>query len=201
MSPTFRSTFPRQLRFWAFHCCLGALPSFFIAVIFTSLHTNVEAVTAMLSATGIFILSYAAITSFVPALSDERHILARALKVGVKARCWLSAFILLIPPLGVLLILPDVSCFWISALIVSLAARELGLKARLMDTPGMAGFGEMFITTIIQGVMLSFTVLFFSFCAAMILQSRDREEFFASEEKRRAARHRDRHPGLPDMDT
>ncbi|GAA5128072.1 hypothetical protein JIN84_07775 [Luteolibacter yonseiensis] len=58
----------------------------------------------------------------------------------------------------------------------------------------------MFITTVIQGVILSFIVLLFCFCALMVLQARDRREFFASEEKRRVARHRDRHPGLPDMD-
>lgn len=79
-----------QLRFWAFHCSLTALPSFLIVVINPGLGTNTTTILAMLTGITIFILIYTLAGSSISALHDQKHLFARATRLALKIRLFIS---------------------------------------------------------------------------------------------------------------
>ncbi|RYD22826.1 MAG: hypothetical protein EOP87_26785 [Verrucomicrobiaceae bacterium] len=178
MSPAFLTTFPRQLRYWTFHCCLNALPSFGLALVFLKLWNSPLGIMAMLAAIGTFILLYASITSLGP-FGDDEHTLSRALHMGARIRGWMSAASLAIMPLGGMVFVPDFWCGFISAQIISSTLELPGTSGDFeLLTEGKGGFLSIYLTTLLEGFMLSGILLFISFIAVMILQARGRRRFF-----------------------
>lgn len=154
---TFRTVFPRQLRFWTFHCVMNALPSLGIILLVTTL------------------------TSLRGPLSTEGHLLSRSLKLGAKIREWMAVVSLL--PLAAkessMLYIPDYYC----AVIALAAASHVTIPGFSMNdlaygVPSTA-FIPIFATTILTGLILSFLLLIISFFAVILLQARDRRKFFA----------------------
>lgn len=176
---TFRAAFPRQLRFWAFHGVMNALPTLWITLILLNLRQSSVAVMAMLSAIATFILLFATLTSLRGPLSTEGHLLSRSLKLGAKIRAWM-AVVSLLPLWAGLYLIPDYYCY------------RLAVTAACYTTiPGfsMTGYHAyniaelpsslIYATTIFMGLILSFLLLTISFFALIYLQARDRKRVFA----------------------
>lgn len=173
----FLSVFPRQLRFWTFHCCLNAAPSFVVALFFLGLVSNNEAIIAMLCGIGSFILFYATLTSLPGPLSDERNILSRSLKAGAKIRSWIAGLSLLSVFTPAITISPD---FWCGNFAVKMVESLIGYFRSGFSVARMehAGFLEIYLTTIIEGCFLSMLLLMISFFAVMLLQAKERRRVF-----------------------
>ena len=174
---TFYSVFPRQLRFWTLHCVVNALPSFAIALCCLQLSENPVAIFAMLCGIGSFIALYATLTSLPGPLSDDRNILSRSLKAGAKIRSWIAGLSLLTVFTPALMISPD---FWCGNIAVSMVESLIGYFRSGFSIERMehAGFLKIYLTTILEGFILSFLLLMISFFAVMILQAKERRKAF-----------------------
>jgi hypothetical protein len=179
---TFRTVFPRQLRFWTFHCVMNALPSLgIIILVIPELSRKPVVLTAMFSAIGTFILLVTTLTSLRGPLSTEGHLLSRSLKLGAKIREWMAVVSLL--PLAAkessMLYIPDYYC----AVIALAAASHVTIPGFSMNDLAYGvpstGFIPIFASTILTGLILSFLLLIISFFAVILLQARDRRKFFA----------------------
>jgi hypothetical protein len=180
----FLAVFPRQLRFWTFHCSLNALPSFGIALLFLQLWKSPVAVAAMLSAITTFILLYTIVTSLSGPLSDEKHLLSRSLKLGAKIRGWISgtSVILLVTGKGIFFV-PDL---WCGMLAINVLNRIASLSGASSSSPfrprpihDIEGFFRIYAITMTEGFILSFILVMISFFAVMAVQARDRKRIFA----------------------
>ena len=175
--PTFSTVFLRQLRYWSLHCTLNALPSLAIALIFLELWKNPKGVAAMLSGIASFILLYAVLTSLRGPLSNPDHVVSRSLKLGTKIRTWISAISVLLVPAGAVFLLPDFWCGMLSVSILNQVFGMLGLEIELPDanpsgTP--IGFLPVYLTTMLEGFILSFLLLMISFFAMLFLHRKAR---------------------------
>jgi hypothetical protein len=177
-APTFSQAFPRQLRFWLLHCLLNAAPSLGIALGWMTLWRSPQAVAAMFSAIGTFVLLYATLTALPGPLSRPDHLLSRSLRLGAKVRGWISGISILLLPLPVLLIfLPDYWCGWAAIMLVNLPSRATGAPP-VFSTEGGADSAEflpVYLTTLIEGFLLSFVLLMFCFFALLVVQARERK--------------------------
>ncbi|MEO5713151.1 MAG: hypothetical protein ABIT37_06655 [Luteolibacter sp.] len=178
-SSAFFAVFPRQLRFWSFHCIVNAAPSFAIALLWLQLSENPAAILAMLCGIGSFILLYAALTSLPGPLSDERNILSRSLKAGAKIRSWIAGLSFLSVFTPALAISPDFWCGNIAVKMVESLIRTFrsGFSVARMEH---AGFLKIYLTTVIEGCFLSILLLMISFFAVIVLQSKERRKFLRS---------------------
>jgi len=174
---SFTTVFPRQLRFWTFHCCLNAAPSFVIALLFLQLSENPAAIFAMLCGVGSFIALYATLTSLPGPLSDEQNILSRSLRAGAQIRSWIAGLSLLAVFTPALTISPDFWCGNIAVRMVESAIKSFrpGFSASRMEH---ADFFRIYLTTILEGFFLSFLLLMISFFAVMVIQKKDRRRAF-----------------------
>jgi len=180
--PTFRKCFPGKLRFWAIHCTINALPSYLIAVVWLELWPVAHAHWAMLTAVLTFVFGYAVLTSWVPVLREGRNLFTRALKVGLVIRTVISCLTVFVVPLGIfLLFTPDYWCGQVAVNVVAWWYDLLGLESTLgsrLDSVGKSidtGFMEIYLTTVLEGLILSFMLFILSFIAIIILQMRDRK--------------------------
>ncbi len=183
--PRFWPRFKERLAYWSLHCSLNALPSFGIACFYLDLLKNPSAVMAMLADIATFVLLYATLTSLQTPFADQDHPLARALRIGTKIRGWISALSVVAVASGAGLLTPDFWCGW-------LAISILGSVAKLAPASGMdyldaAGFARTYLTTVLEGLILSFFLLLFSFLALIVLQARARKNAFINPSPR--------HPG------
>lgn len=174
----FRKSFPGKLRFWALHCIINALPSYLIAVVWLELWPIAHAHLAMLAALCTFIIGYAVLTSWVPVFREGRNLFTRALKVGLGIRTLISCLTAMAIPLGPLLLFtPDV---WSGMAANWIVSEVLGTSPLAQRTGGSSslvsevGFLEIYATTILEGLILSFMLFIFSFIAIIILQMLDR---------------------------
>ncbi len=177
----FRSSFPGKLRFWAIHCAINALPSYLIAVVWLELWPIKHAHWAMLAAVGTFIIGYAVLTSWLPVLREGRNLFTRALKVGLVIRTVISCLTVFAVPLGIfVLFTPDYWCGQIAVNIIAWWYDLMGLEATLgsrLDSVASSietGFMEIYLVTVLEGLILSFLLFILSFIASIILQMRDR---------------------------
>jgi len=179
---SFLAVFPRQLRYWMFHCSLNALPSFFIAFFYLNLRDNVYAVAGMLAAIVTFILLYATLTSLPGPFADQTHLLPRALKVGARIRGWISGITLLfLPATPLLLFTPDLWCGQLAIIMINQLAPFTGTSySNYGPSPTNSSFLSIYSTTLLEGFILSFILLMISFFALIFLQSRERRKFFAA---------------------
>jgi hypothetical protein len=186
---SFPVVFRRQLRFWTFHCFFNALPSLVIALGFLRLWKSPGAVAAMTAAIVTFILLYAAVTSLRGPLSEEEHVLSRALKLGTKIRGWISGIsvLLILSGKGILLA-PDIWCGMLAINLLNRAASFAGVNNSGVFQPEPAqdieGFLRIYTTTMTQGFILSFLLLMISFFSILFLQARDRKKFLALTDSR-----------------
>lgn len=173
----FRRNFPGKLRFWALHCTINALPSYLIAVVLLGLWPVMHAHWAMLAAVCTFIIGYAVFTSWVPILREGRNLFTRALKVGLVIRTVISVITLIAVPMGpVLLFTPDLWCgLWANAFVSwVLGSEPLAQRVGGSASNSDVGFFEIYATTLVEGLILSFLLFILSFIAIIILQMRDR---------------------------
>ena len=174
---SFPAVFPRQLRFWTFHCIVNATPSFVIALLCLQLSDNPTGILAMLCGIGSFVALYATITSLPGPLSDERNILARSLKAGVKIRSWIAGLSLLTAFTPALMISPD---FWCGNIAVNVVESVIGSFRSGFSFSRMAhaGFLKIYLITLTEGLILSFILITISFFAAIVLQAKERRKAF-----------------------
>lgn len=180
--PTFRKCFPGKLRFWAIHCTVNALPSYLIAVVWLGLWPVAHAHWAMLAAVLTFVFGYSVLTSWLPVLREGRNLFTRALKVGLVIRTVISCLTVMAVPLGIfVLFTPDYWCGQTAVNAIAwcydLAGLEatLGSRADSVASSIDTGFMEIYLTTVLEGLILSFMLFIFSFMAIIILQMRDRK--------------------------
>jgi hypothetical protein len=175
----FLANVPSQLRYWALHCGMNALPSFCIALWALGLWQVPVAIAAMICAIMTFILLYSTLTSLAGPLSDKTHVLSRALRLGAKIRAWISGLSLLVVFTPAMSITPDFWCGFFSVEITETIIRRLWI-------PDFAGIGPrekpvflpVYLATILEGFILSGILFLISFIAVIWLQSRDRRKFF-----------------------
>lgn len=187
----FPVVFRRQLCFWTFHCTLNALPSLGIALYYLKLWRYLPAIAAMFAAVATFVILYAALTSLSGPFANKDHLLSRSLKLGAKIRAWISSLSMLVVFTPAAALSPDL---WGGGLAISLlneAGRFLTGKNEIIFSPetgeGMwfnSAFFPVYVTTILQGLILSFLLLMISFFAVIFIQARDRRNFFAVADSR-----------------
>jgi hypothetical protein len=175
----FLANFPGQLRHWSFHCILNSLPSFTIALWALGLWQSRFAMAAMASAIVTFILIYATMTSFEGPMSDEKHVLARAFKVGTKIRAVISILNLLLAFTPFLMLTPDFWCGFMATGIVDQVLQITGNQPVFRNlNAGEIGFFPIYLATMVEGCILSGILFFISFIAVIHLQAKDRRRFF-----------------------
>ncbi len=109
--------------------------------------------------------------------------MARALKVGLILRAAISVITVLLVPLGgFLLFAPDYWCGQISVNVVAYLFGIIGLTSTLnesisgIERVSSTGFLEVYSTTMLEGVILSFMLFVLSFIAVIFLQMKDRKK-------------------------
>ena len=175
----FLTHFPGKLRYWAFHCTVNAVPSFVIALWVVDLWKYPAAWVAMISAILTFILLYSTLTSLFEPLSNERHVLSRALKLGTRIRSVISGLSFPLSMTPIFFILPDFWCGLYATGIVNQVSTELGHGYPFQVSEGTyPGAVSIYSATMVEGFILSGILLFISFIAVMVLQERDRRRHF-----------------------
>jgi hypothetical protein len=175
MNPDIAKDFPRQLRFWALHVPLNALPSFIIAMRLF----HFETVLTMLAAIVLFIVGLAAMVAMVPDLNRDGHPLTRGLRAAVVFRAWvsgLSAAMLIIAPKS-LILAPDFWCGYLSAALVKVISDALHVAALPVST---GNFEPVLFTTVVEGAIIAIAIAMLAFFLALHFQSRDRRKAFTS---------------------
>lgn len=178
---TFRSTFPRQLRFWAFHSSLNALPSLCIALGYMQLWDNPPAVAAMLCAISTFILLYATLTSLPGPLANGDHVLSRSLRLGAKIRGWISVLSLLLMWPPAVIFTPDFWCGLFATNVFNHLAGLAGFSSSFggnIPSDAGSGFLPVYTVTLLEGLILSFLLMLISFFSIIFVQARDRRAAF-----------------------
>lgn len=169
--------FFRQLRFWSIHSMVNALPSLAIALFWLGLWKSGQAVAAMFAAIFSFILIYSLLSTFLRPLSDERHLLHHAMRLGTKIRVWISVVSLVLVPMGYLVMFtPDYWCGWLSVNALNIVSRRLGSGDDFFNAGLGQGtttdFGKVYVTTMLEGFILSgflFLVCFFALVGLQIV--------------------------------
>lgn len=178
--PTARR-FLHELRRWTGHCILNATPSFGIAILWFEMKT-VESIAAMICAIITFILGYATLTSLNLPLSNREHPIGRALRIGLIVRAWISGISCLCIPLPPLMLLtPDPWSGFLAIQIVKwLHSTFLGLPFDLERSPANMSFGAVYLTTLLEGLILSGVLFGISFFALIIVQTMLRKRMIPS---------------------
>ncbi len=179
-SSTFLAVFPRQLRFWSFHCCLNSLPSLGIALFFLGLWKRPEAVVAMFAAIFVFVMLYATVTSCFRPLSEKGHVISRSIALGAKIRAWISGISVFAICIGGVMLTPDFWSGFVSAGLYAQGAGYFGATGHLIENSERAGFFEIFATTVLEGFIISIFLLVISFFSVIIIQSKERRKFLRS---------------------
>ena len=185
-----RSVFSRQLRYWSFHGSLNALPSFCIALSMLNLWKSPSGIAAMICGVATFILFYSTVTALFPALSSPSGFVAKSVRIGTRIRSSLAAFALLsiLISLGMLHLgirsgFNDVlglgwCCdFWCGAMANGILEN---LVRAMRPWVLQFGFGtvtvsfmKIYLTTVIEGIILSSILLAFSIFAAIFIRVRE----------------------------
>ncbi|MCW1884760.1 hypothetical protein OKA04_08470 [Luteolibacter flavescens] len=178
----FLARFPKQLGYWSLHCTLNALPSFYIALVGLNLAKQPVAIVAMLAAIATFIVLYATLTSLPGPLEDRSSLLSRALWLGTKIRTWIACLSLLLVPVQGFFLMPDFWCGWAAVIVQNWIVDSLGLWRHGLgiDRGGDSeSFFAVYATTMLEGFIISFLLLFISFCVLLVLQAKERRRAFA----------------------
>ena len=170
------NSFSRQLGFWGLHCGLTSLPSFCIAL--TRFNSPSEII-GMFFGILTFIFGYAFLTS--AGFYGKIHVglIGKSIKVGARIRMWISLVSLpiLITTIGKsepsqeVMFVPDM-WFGLAALILfSIGARVIGFD--LGNTgAGDLGFFATYTVTMIEGVLISISLILIAFISLVVLNYR-----------------------------
>lgn len=175
---TFFAVFPRQLRFWTFHCVVNALPSFCIAFSMLGLQNSPTGIAAMLAGIATFILFYATMTSIPGPLANRGNLQARSLAAGTKIRSWFVGSCALLALFQVPLGLADLYPGFFAAEIAEQAFEVVNSGRPVASLGSHSSFLHVYTVTIIDGMILSFILLTISFVSLMVLQRKERRKFF-----------------------
>jgi hypothetical protein len=179
MNPDFTKDFLRQLRFWALHVPLNALPSFIIAVSLFRFDKQPSAIVTMLAAIVLFVIGLATIVAMVPDLNRVGHPLARGLRAAMILRAWVSglssAMLVIAPPS--LMLIPDFWCGYISAALVEALLKALHLGASRVSTGSVQ---SVMLTTVVEGLIIATVIAMIAFFLCLYFQGRDRRKAFTS---------------------
>lgn len=181
--------FPGKLRFWSVHCVINAVPSYLIAVVWMQLWGSKPAQVAMLAAVVTFIFGYAALTSSLRVFQIKGNLFNRALRVGLILRTVISVITVIAVPLGPFLMFT--TDLWCGHFANNAVADVLGVDG-LMGKGGVASirsmskvsFLEIYLTTILEGLILSFMLFIFSFIAIIFLQRKSKTNFYSEKNLR-----------------
>jgi len=177
------NTFPKQLRFWGIHCGLTALPSFCIAI---TTFNGPSAILAMLCGIATFVFSYALITATPLYGKVHTGLIGRSIKLGTRIRMIISlaSLPLLLPLIGTgfndsappesLFFAPD---FWFgyAAIMISfLILNAISPQGSLGSGPETWAdtFLLPYFTTVIEGILISVSLVFIAFITLIILNFR-----------------------------
>lgn len=184
----FKENFPKKLRFWFWHCLVNALPSYLMAVVWLALWTHPVAHIAMGCAVLTFVIGYSVLTSLPGPLAVKDSLFSRAMRVGLRVRMVISILTVCVVPTGIfVLFTPDYWCGQIAVNLVSKLYGLLGLEATLLPRINGDGrtrsltspdFVEIYLSTLLEGLILSSMLFIFSVIAIIILQVRDRKKMF-----------------------
>ena len=183
--PERTNTFPAQLRFWGIHCSLTALPSFIIA--FTQFNSG-RAVLAMVCGIATFVFGYAFLTATPIYGKIHTGLIGRSIKLGTRIRMIISliSLPLLIPIIGQniddmdgpaesMFFAPD---FWFGYAAILIVFAVIGAVSKGGSGVGSVDdmFGNDFLTTyaitIVEGILISGSLIFIAFITLIILNFR-----------------------------
>jgi len=163
-----------QLRYWSIHCGVTALPSFCLALM---RFDNVTAIIAMLCGITTFILTFTLITSASFYGKLHQGLIGRSIRLGARIRMIISLVSLLPlaalldtthnPPTAIMFV-PD---FWFglaAVLLFSSGVNALGFTP-LNDIESETGFFPIYSITVIEGVLISVSLILIAFIALVIL--------------------------------
>ena len=173
-----RSRLRSQARYWGLHCSVNALPSFIVATCYLQMATKPLAILAMLLAILTFVVAYTVITSIDGLFTDPESLLSRALKIGVKFRLVVSLVSLpFLLPTAAALFVPDVWAGMLAVGLVNGAGQLLGGGGAMVGpTEGSPPMLAVYATTIIEGLILSLSLLMISFFTLLVLQMKNRKK-------------------------
>lgn len=178
---SFRTAFPRQLRYWTLHCLINALPSLIIAGVWLKMFGKPAAMAAMFAGIGSFILIYSTATAAWRPLSDGAHILSRSLRLGAKIRLWISLGSLpLLAQQSTIAWAPDSWCGVGAAYAVGGFLSASGAGPMKLGEASQPDFAEVYAVTMMEGFILSFLLLMISFFSLIFLQAKDRRKAFTA---------------------
>jgi hypothetical protein len=178
MNADFTRDFSHQLRFWALHVPLNALPSFIIAVSLFRLDKHPSAIFSILGVIALFIMGLATLTAVMPDLNRSGHPLARGLRAAMILRAWVSGLsvgMLLIAPSG-LAIIPD---FWCGLMANAVVKQIHVLATNPLPLP-TGSFLPVMLTTVVEGLIIAIGIAMIAFFLCLYFQSRDRRKAFTS---------------------
>ncbi len=174
-----------QLRYWTLHCSLTALPSFCLALIYFNSPLNIL---AMLAGIATFIMGFTAITT--TPFYDKLHegIVGRSIRLGTRIRMIISLIGLpfLIPMIGQNMgqgSIPSISIlftadFWFgyaALIITATVGQALGSGYnRIGSSSFEADFFFTYFTTIVEGLLISVSLVSIAFFALIVLNAKQR---------------------------
>lgn len=169
---------------------MNAVPSYMIAIVWLGLWSNPFAHLAMIAAVVTFIVAYTVLTSLSEPLSRPESLLSRALRIGLILRIICTIWTLVLFPTGVfLLFTPDFWCgrfaFGAVDIIYRIFGYETTLIARAQGSGSIGelpttGFMEVYLTTLLEGAILSLMLISFSLVAVIILQAKERKKLYSN---------------------
>jgi len=167
-----------QARYWGLHCSVNALPSFIVATFYLQMVKDPLALIAMILAILTFVVGYTLITSIDGLFSDSDSLLSRALRIGVKFRLVVSlASLPFLLPTAAVLFVPDVWAGMLAAGVVNAVGQYLGGSVQLIGpTDSGAPMLAVYLTTILEGLILSMSLFMISFFSLLVLQMKNRKK-------------------------
>ncbi|MBK1828373.1 hypothetical protein [Haloferula rosea] len=150
-----------------------------MATCYLQMATKPLAILAMLLAILTFVVAYTVITSIDGLFNDPESLLSRALKIGVKFRLVVSLVSLpFLLPTAAALFVPDVWAGMLAVGLVNGVGQWLlgGGGAMVGPTEGSPPMLAVYATTIIEGLILSLSLLMISFFTLLVLQMKNRKK-------------------------
>ena len=176
MNQTFLARFPQQLKHWTFHCALNALPSFIIAAAWMKMYKQPACLAAMLLAITCFILAYATITSLPSPMNEKDSLPSRSIRLGAKIRSWIAGLSIPLVCSNGIFFAPDLWCGMLTVGAVNWIAKQFGHINPVIGMDKKNDPVTVFVTTLLEGTIISIGLLMLAFFTLLILQARTRKQ-------------------------
>ncbi|MCP5537469.1 MAG: hypothetical protein H7A51_14700 [Akkermansiaceae bacterium] len=178
------STWPGQLRYWSIHCGLTALPSFCIALTYFN---TLASIAAMLAGVATFVMAYTAVTASPLYGKIHGGLVGRSVRLGTRIRMIISlvGLPLLIPLIGLDIDTAEpaptmvfTADFWFgyaALLITAIGGQFVGLDFNsVVRDSAPPGFLFTYLTTIVEGLLISVSLVLIAFFSLIILNARQK---------------------------